>query len=442
MPSSWDAAVVSPGGRRRGGRVTRERPVDVAVEPRRAAAAVDRALPASDPILVERLRAEIGATGPITFARFMSVVLADPERGYYATSDERPTREGDFLTAPELHPIFGATLARAVGEMWRAMDRPATFVLREYGAGSGRLAVDLLEGLRVDQPDLLEVLRYEPVDIVPARLERVRERLAEAGFGRQAGEAGFGRQAGEASGEPVRSAPVAGCVLANEFLDALPVHRVVARGGRLHEIYVGWADQGDEQPGARFVDILGEPSTPALAERLATEEVGLADGQRAEICLGLEAWTAEMSDTFPAGFALILDYGRPAAELYGPSRPAGTLLAYAGHRAHDDPYVAIGRQDLTAHVDFTAVERAAAAHAWQPIGLTTQAEFLVGSGLAELLARGQADATLSAADYIALRASIGRLLDPHALGGFRVLVLGRDVPADVRLAGLGYRIRG
>lgn len=386
-------------------------------------------LPASDPILVERLRAEVAADGPITFARFMSVAQADPERGYYATSDERPTRAGDFLTAPELHPIFGATLARAAEEMWRGMGRPARFVLREYGAGSGRLAVDLLGGLRVEGSALLDALRYEPVEIVPARVERIRERLTEAGF------AGV---LGERSSSPA----AAGCVLANEYLDALPVHRVVARGGRLLEIFVGWSDQGEEQRVGRFVDVEDEPSTPALAERLTSEGITLADGQRAEICLALDAWAREMSEAFETGFAVILDYGRAAVDLYGPSRPAGTLLSYARHRAHDDPYAAIGRQDLTAHVDFTAVERAAAAHAWRTLGLTTQAEFLVGSGLGELLAAGRADPALSASEYVALRASIGRLLDPMALGGFRVLVLGRRLPEGVGLAGLDYRVRG
>jgi SAM-dependent MidA family methyltransferase len=417
----------------------------------RGAAAADRELPASDPILVRRLRAEIAATGPITFARFMSVALADPEHGYYATSDERPTRTGDFLTAPELHPIFGATLARSVDEMWRAMGRPAGFVLREYGAGSGRLAVDLMDGLRAEGSALLGVLGYEPVDLVPARVEGVRRRLVEAGFGHAVG---FRDAVGAAPASP---SPTAGCVIANEFLDALPVHRLVAEDGRLREIYVGWAEgatgetderaddrghgPGDERTG-RFVDVLGEPSTPALSERLADEQISLADGQRAEVCLALDDWAAEMSAAFPAGFALVLDYGRPAAELYGPSRAAGTLLAYAGHRARDDPYVAIGRQDLTAHVDFTAVERALAVHGWRRLGLTTQAEFLVGSGLAGLLDRRRSDPGLSAADYLELRASIGRLLDPGALGGFRVLVLGRDVPGEVGLAGLGYRVRG
>jgi len=400
------------------------------------AEAVDGELPASDPVLVGRLRAEIAATGPITFARFMSIAQADPERGYYATSDERQTRAGDFLTAPELHPIFGATLARVAEEMWRAMGRPARFALREYGAGSGRLAIDLLGGLEADGSGLLEALRYEPLELVPARVQRIGQRLTEAGFEHVL------RDSASPVGVPAVLPADSGCVIANEFLDALPVHRLVARDGRLLETFVGWEDQGDEETGGRFVDVVDEPSTPALAERLAAENVALADGQRAEVCLELDAWAEEMSGALEAGYAVILDYGRPAGELYGPSRPDGTLRAYSGHRVHDDPFVAIGRQDLTAHVDFTAVERAAAAHAWRTLGLTTQAEFLVGAGLAELLAARRSEPTLSAKDYLALRASVARLLDPLALGGFRVLVLGRDVPADARLAGLGYRVRG
>jgi SAM-dependent MidA family methyltransferase len=270
------------------------------------------------------------------------------------------------------------------------------------------------------------------VELVPARVQRIRERLAEAGFEHVL------RDSASRAAAPA----VMGCLIANEFLDALPVHRLVARDGRLLEIFVGWDDQSDEETGGRFVDVVGEPSTPALAERLAAENVTLADGQRAEICLELDAWAEEMSGAFEAGYAVILDYGRPAGELYGPARPDGTLRAYAGHRVHDDPYAAIGRQDLTAHVDFTAAERATTAHAWRTLGLTTQAEFLVGAGLAELLAARRSEPALSTQDYIALRASVGRLLDPLALGGFRVLVLGRDVPADATLAGLGYRVRG
>ncbi len=133
--------------------------------------------------------------------------------------------------------------------------------------------------------------------------------------------------------------------------------------------------------GGRFAEIAGPPSTPALAERLASEGVELPDGARAEICLAIDGWLDDASARVGRGFGLVIDYGRRATELYGPARAGGTLRAYSGQRAHDDPFVAIGRQDLTAHVDFTAVERAAAERGWRTLGLTTQARFLVGAGL-------------------------------------------------------------
>ncbi len=384
-----------------------------------------RPLPPSQPELVERIRAEIEATGPLTFARFMALALADPDHGYYATTDDRPTRAGDFLTAPELHPIFGAVLARALDEQWRALDRPAAFVVREYGAGTGALAEGILQGLAGDRSGLLDAIAYEVVELSEARVERVRERLASAGFG---GAVTKARSSG--------GGPSDGAVLANEYLDALPVHRVVRRGGSLLERFVTWSsDRGGLQ------DVEAAPSTPALAARLATEAIVLAEGQAAEIRLATDDWVVALSEEIGRGFATILDYGAPAAELYGPARRDGTLRAYSSQRAHADPYVAIGRQDLTAHVDFTAVESAATALGWRSLGLTTQAEFLVGSGFGQLYAARQADPGIEPEDYLALRASAARLLDPRALGGFRVLVLARGLPDGIALAGTDYRVR-
>ena len=131
-----------------------------------------RPLPPSDPALVERIRAEIEATGPLTFARFMELALADPEHGYYATADDRPTRAGDFLTAPELHPIFGAVLARSLDEQWRALERPGRFLIREYGAGTGALAEAILRGLAADRSELLEAVGYEAVELHEAKVDR------------------------------------------------------------------------------------------------------------------------------------------------------------------------------------------------------------------------------------------------------------------------------
>jgi SAM-dependent MidA family methyltransferase len=358
----------------------------------------------------------------MTFARFMELALTDPEHGYYATADDRPTRDGDFLTAPELHPIFGALVARSLAAQWQALDRPARFLVREYGAGTGTLAETILRGLADDRSELLDAVAYRPVELVAVRVQRIRERLAAAGFA-----------AAVADGD----APLDGAILANEFLDALPVHRVVQRGDRLLERYVAWsAERG------RFEDREAAPSTPALAGRLAAEGIELAEGQAAEIRLATDAWVSEMSARIRHGFATVIDYGAPAAGLYGPGRREGTLRAYTGQRAHADPFVAVGRQDLTAHVDFSAVERAAAAHGWRTLGLTSQAEFLVGSGFGDAYAARQADPAVTPEEYLALRAAAGRLLDPRALGGFRVLVLARGVPADTALRGLEYHVRG
>ncbi len=224
-------------------------------------------------------------------------------------------------------------------------------------------------------------------------------------------------------------------ILANEVLDALPTHRVVARGSALREIAVGWED-------GAFVDVEIDPSTPALAERLVDEGVTLADGQRAEICLALDTWIAGVAAGLERGVVLLIDYGYPAEALYDPVRRRdGTLRAYLRHRVHDDPYIHVGRQDLTAHVDVTAVERAAVATGLSHLGTTTQAEFLVGLGTEGLLQAIQADPATTLEDYLGVRSALLRLLDPAAMGRFRVMAFGRDWPAGATLAGLDYRLR-
>jgi SAM-dependent MidA family methyltransferase len=384
-----------------------------------------------EPALIERIRAEISAHGPITFARFMELALYDPQQGYYQVAAERPGRAGDFLTAPETHPIFGAAIARQLDEVWQHMGRPARFVLREYGAGSGALAVAILDALAgrgrlgrvAGSPGLAAAIRYVPEEVNPHRRAELVDRITSAGSG----------AALELELEGDR--PEAGAVVANEFLDALPVHRVVGRAdGGLAELFVGW-------DGTAFVEAAGEPSTPALAQRFAAEGIVLADGARAEICLEIEGWIGRVSDGLAQGVVLVVDYGHPAIELYGPARAAGTLLAYRGHRVHDDWALAVGRQDLTAQVDFSALERAARAAGLTPLGLTTQAEFLVGAGLDELLEAIRSDPTTTLEEWLAVRAAVARLLDPRAMGGFRVSLLGRGLPSGPALAGLGFRLR-
>jgi SAM-dependent MidA family methyltransferase len=375
--------------------------------------APDAVPPPSDPALLARIVAEIETTGPMTFARFMELALYDPAGGYYRRAAAGPGREGDFLTAPEMHPLFGATLARVVTDTWRAAGSPSRFAVVEYGAGSGALAASLLDGLADEDEALLEAVHYVPLEVNVHRQVELSERLAAAGFAHLLRD------------EPP---PAIGIALANEYLDALPVHVVEQGVRRLLEVFI------DVGPDGGLVPTAGTPSTPDLAARLLDESVSLSDGQRAEICLGLDAWAADAANRIERGVAIVIDYGAPAAELYVPSRSAGTLMAYSGHRAHGDPLVGIGHQDLTAHVDLTAVEDALAAAEWRPLGHTSQAAFLVGAGMEEVLARFRARAA-DLGGQLALRSAAGRLLDPRATGAFRVLAAARDMPDTFGLPG-------
>ncbi len=330
---------------------------------------------AGEPGLVEAIRTEIRAAPErrITFARFMERALTEPGLGYYATSTIRPTREGDFLTAPELHPFFGRCLGRFVAAAVDASGS-APFRVLEYGAGQGTLRDDATDGLGFH------------VDWVRADL-------------------------------PDRSDEVAGpadLVLANEYLDALPVHRLVQRES-LREAYVAWEDGG-------FTEVLGDPSTPELARYLAAGGIELSAGQRADVCLEAARWTAEVADRLvPGGAVLVIDYGHDAAELYGPGRMAGSLLTYRGHEVSDDPYHDVGLTDITAHVDISALERAAAGAGLTLVGSTTQGPFLARLGLGDMLAELGRRTDTDPRAYLEARASVARLLDPRHLGGFRVL---------------------
>lgn len=363
-----------------------------------------------DAALLERIRDEIRQTGPMPFARFMELALYEPDGGYYRAPGARPGREGDFITAPELHPIFGATLSTAIEEIWRRLGEAAPFVVQELGAGTGTLAAAILDGLRQAASPLLDAIVYEPLEVDERRLEAFAARLDAAGHGDRH--------------RPLSSEPFAGVVIGNEVLDALPVHRVRLRGGRLRELAV---DIGD---GDALIETEIGPTTPALAARLEQEGIALLDGQTAEISLAVDDWIADAAAPLQRGVLLLIDYGAPAAELYDPVRRRnGTLRAYVRHRVHDDPYRHVGRQDLTAHVDVTAVERAAQAAGLTTIGITTQAEALMGLGIEARLQAIQADPSTTFEDYTLVRSALMRMLDPAAMGRFRVMAFGRDLPA-------------
>jgi SAM-dependent MidA family methyltransferase len=364
--------------------------------------------------LADRIRTEIRASGPMPFARFMELALYDSEGGYYRSPNARPGRAGDFLTAPELHPIFGELVGRAIGQIWQVLGHREPFLVLEHGAGEGALAEPLLHATPPG-------VHYAAVEVDERRLAGLRARLAAAGLSDRL--------------EPSTPSSFDGIVLANEVLDALPVHRLRRREDGIHELGV------DVDPDGSFIEVEMPAPTSAAVERLSAEGIELVDGQTAEVCLALDDWIATASAPVRRGVLLLIDYGAPANELYDPVRRRdGTLRAYLRHQVSADPYRFVGRQDLTAHVDVTAVERAARAAGLTTIGITTQAEALMGLGIEERLRAIQADPTTTFEAYAALRSALLRLLDPAAMGRFRVMAFGRDWPDAAELALFSYRV--
>jgi len=362
--------------------------------------------------LEQAVKARLRASGRVTFAAFMAAALYDPAGGYYATRDPIGAA-GDFYTAPAAHPAFGALIARQMEEMWRLLDSPRIFHVVEPGAGSGRLARDVLAHAAHLSPAFRRALRYVAVERRPPSV-----RTAD-------GPSVEGRWVlGE--GLPVRN--VEGCILSNELVDAFPVHRVVWAEGRLREAYVALDAEG------RFVEELGEPSTPALAERFARLGAALREGQRAEVCLGLDGWAADEAAALARGFVLTIDYGDVAERLYGAERLQGTLACSYRHDPAGSPYQHVGEQDITAHVDFSALAAAGEARGLRALGLTSQRAFLLNLGMQGMMeaVRGQG---LPQRERDANMLALRDLLRPDGLGGFRVLAQVKGMDA-VKLSGL------
>jgi SAM-dependent MidA family methyltransferase len=374
-----------------------------------------RAREASDPALVAAIRAEIAAAGRITFARFMDLALYHPAHGYYHSARERPGRGGDFLTAPELTPFFGHCLMRQLHQCWQELGEPGEFAILEYGAGGGRLAHDLLAAARDEAPAFAVAIRYLLHETNPHRRAAALDLLTEAGFG------------GQVFLDIAESAtPLVGAILSNEFVDALPVHRVVGGpAGDLLERYVTWDAAADW-----FAEACDHPSTPRLTAALAEAGVTLEAGQSAEINLAAGEWLTTAAARLARGLLLTIDYGYDSAELYSAKRRVGTFLCYYRHTALDDPYVRLGAQDMTAHVDFGALTRAGARLGLAPLGFTTQGPFLSNLGLGDLLVATQRpDRALD--DYLADRTAVLTLIDPRRMGRFGVLAQGKAfAPAD------------
>jgi SAM-dependent MidA family methyltransferase len=365
--------------------------------------------------LAELLANRIRRYGPIPFADFMRECLYHPLHGYYSKAESE--RFADYYTSVDMHPIFGRLLARQFAEMWEHLGCPAEFMLVEAGAGVGRLAGHILDFCATKIPAFYGALHYVAVERSAARIEQAMLRLqhhAKAGHLVAANE--------------IPARVPAGCLFSNELIDALSVHRVVLQEGALKEILVGLN-------AGQFVDVVAPVSTCAINEYLSTQSVQLTEGQHAET--GLEAcdWITEVGRRVERGYVLTIDYGHRAAELFDDHHMRGVLLAYHDHRVSRDVYASPGEQDLTAHVNFTALELWGKRAGLNSVGLTSQTAFLLALGqrneFADLHDDGQSET-----ERVRARLQLKTLIHPEGMGErFQVLIQQKGA-AGANLTGL------
>jgi SAM-dependent MidA family methyltransferase len=365
--------------------------------------------------LAELLAERIRRYGPLTFADYMRECLYHPTYGYYSKAEV--TRFADYYTSVDVHPIFGRLLARQFAGMWENLGRPEEFMLVEAGAGVGRLASYILDFCASRLSDFYRPLKYVAVERSASRREQIAGRL------KQHAKAGHAAASAEI---PLHIS--AGCLFSNELVDALPVHRVVLQDGAPKEIFVGFAD-------GRFVDHISELSTCAITEYFATQGITLHEGHQAEA--GLEAcdWIMEVGRRLERGYVLTIDYGHRATELFDDHHMRGTLLAYQDHRATENYYASPGQQDLTAHVDFTALETWGKRSGLEISGFASQTAFLLALGQRNEFADLQDDGETET-DHVRARLQLKTLIHPEGMGErFQVLIQEKGV-SGARLTGL------
>jgi len=361
----------------------------------------------------QRIEQEIGERGPIPFSRYMELCLYEPGLGYYARSAEQFGKAGDFYTSSDVHAVFGRLLARQFEEMWRVLGSPERIEIVELGPGRGLFARDLLDWSRRKFGDFFSALHYALVEASAALREKLAATLEEHIAAGKA--AVLGDPPGHVFAENV-------IVFANEFFDALPVEVLSSHGA----LRVGWE-------AGRFVESFVSASAAEM-EYLDRYSIHPEEGERVEAGLEAQRWMPRVAATVPRGFVVIIDYGYTREELLA-GRHRGTIMCYRQHSASDNPYESPGEQDITAHVNFTALRAAGEKASLDCLGLVTQAQLLMGIGEETQFSDAFEDAHLP--QERAKRAlQLKHLVTPAGMGEtFQVLVMARGVEKE-KTAGL------
>lgn len=348
--------------------------------------------------LIDRLERE----GPITFRDFMQTALYDAELGYYNTERLKIGAQGDYYTSSNVHPAFGAVLARAFAEWCAGSDEPLTIV--EMGPGTGQLAADVLTAMREEHPATFGNMTYVLVEESLAMRKRQRDKLT-----------AFEDRIRWCDLDQLERAPVRGIVFSNEFIDALPVHRARQVNGSLEEQYVAAIDP------EHLAFIWREPSTKRLDEYVVRVGITLRQGQIVEINLDAVDWLTRMTNALERGLLVTIDYGDTAQQLWTPDRKSGTLRSYYRHRLIDSPLERVGEQDITASVNFTALIEYGRELGFELVSYERQTAFLTRLGLIERIA-SRHDPSESL-DDLRERLAVKNLFVPGGVSdSFRVLI--------------------
>jgi SAM-dependent MidA family methyltransferase len=364
--------------------------------------------------LQKKIIEEIRMKGPITFERFMSMALYDPEFGYYNTESRKIGREGDYYTSSYLHPVFGSIMGRQIEEMWNFMGRPDDFRIVEMGAGAGYVCKDMLESLR--NSDFFSSLRYTIIEQSPVMRASQQELLQEF--------SGKVEWASALDG----CGSVTGCIFSNELLDAFPVH-LVRMEDSLREVYLDFEDE------TGLVERTGDLSSEGIARYFSEFSLALGKGYTTEVNLRIKDWLLKINEVLQRGFILSVDYGYPAWDYYSEDRNRGTLLCYYEHQTNETPYLNIGEQDITAHVNFSAVKKWGEEIGIRTAGYCGQGAFLVSLGID----RDMKKIVEGTGDYVFEIARIKKLILPQGMGeSHKVMVQYKGVEAPV-LGGFSLR---
>jgi len=364
--------------------------------------------------ILNRIRNE----GPISFEQYMAMALYEPQFGYYTKPSADIGSAADFYTSTNVHSLFGAIIARQVKEIWQLLDTPRPFCMIEQGPGRGLFALDFLNTTRQDHPDYYSDLQYILVEL-DGGLRKQQQQLLK----------GHGNRVRWASGlDEINGA--SGVLFSNELVDAFPVHRVEFTKEGWREIFV------DEQDG-RLFETLGEPSSPLLS-RYFREVVGdRFPGYRTELNLNARQWVREAARAMDRGVLITVDYGFSTADYYSAERSTGTLLCYHRHQTNERPLEKPGEQDLTAHVNFSALVQWGFEAGLEAVGFTSQSSFLLNLGIDQDIAR--LHETLPEKDYLETVARLRTLLMPDGLGESHKVLIQKINTPHLQLSGLKAR---